>query len=116
MNQVLFCLFLLTAISCNSNNEAGGKEPSVGETAGKGNGELKDGVSDYTNNKNSFMLTCRIDAGNSLKSENEEQINNFCECAWEKTGGKYPGEVVANNSKLETDPLLKGCFETAKTK
>lgn len=53
------------------------------------------------------MLTCHVDASNSLGGENEAQVNQFCECAWEKTKGKYQGQVVANNSKLEKDPLLK---------
>ncbi|MDB5205582.1 MAG: hypothetical protein JWR72_657 [Flavisolibacter sp.] len=116
MKQLFFCLLLATFISCNSNDKTSDKESSTGETTGKRNSEFKDGISDYTNNKSSFMLTCHIDAANSLKSEKEEQIDNFCECAWEKTGGKYPGEVVANDSKLEIDPVLKGCFEAARTK
>jgi hypothetical protein len=33
-----------------------------------------------------------------------------------KNRRKYPGEVVANDSKLEIDPVLKGCFEAARTK
>lgn len=102
--------------SCNGNETAAEKGPNTNETTSQGNGEMKDGISDYTNNKKSFMLTCHIDAANSLKSQNDEQINSFCECAWEKTKGKYPGEVVANNSKLEKDPQLKECFEAAKTK
>lgn len=116
MKKLVFCLTLATFFSCNSNEKAAEKELPTGETTGRGNGEMKDGVSDYTNNKKSFMLTCHIDAANSLHSQNDEQINKFCECAWEKTKGRYPGETVADDSKLEKDPVLKDCFESAKTK
>jgi hypothetical protein len=116
MKRLLFCLALGTFFSCIGNEKAAEKESSSKETMNKGTGELKDGISDYTNNKESFMLTCHIDAANSLNAQKDEQINSFCECAWEKTKGKYPGEVVANDSKLEKDPQLKDCFENAKMK
>src|SRR5829696_1589318 len=116
MKRILFCLVLGSFFACNSNEKAMDKEQSSGETTNKGNGELKDGISDYTNNKESFMLTCHVDAANSLDGQKDEQITGFCECAWEKTKGKYPGEVVANDSKLAKDEQLKSCFEEAKTR
>lgn len=116
MKQLVFSLAAIMLFSCNSNETKSEKSSSTGETTIKGNGELKDGISDYTNNKNSFMLTCHVDAANSLNSQNDAQITNFCECAWEKTQGRYPGEVIANDSKLEKDAQLKGCYEAAKAK
>jgi hypothetical protein len=115
MKRLSFCLVLLTFFSCNSNEKQTTNEKTAQETKA-GNGEMKDGISDYTNNKESFMLTCHIDASNAIGGENDAQVTQFCECAWEKTKGKYPGEVIANDSKLEKDPILKECYEKAKTK
>ena len=113
MKQLLFCLALSVVFSCNSDKKQTNDETPAAETGNVGNGEMKDGISDYTNNKKSFLLTCHVDASNVFGGENEAQVNQFCECAWEKTKGKYPGSVVADKSKLETDPLLKDCYETA---
>ncbi len=116
MKQLLFCLALSAFFSCNSNEKQTNDETPSAETSGVGNGEMKDGISDYTNNKKSFILTCHVDASNSLGGENVAQVDQFCECAWEKTKGKYQGEVVATKSKLEKDPLLKDCYESARKK
>ena len=118
MKPVLFCFTLITALACNGPaKQVDVDTPTTQEkteTGTKGNGEMKDGISDYTNNKESFMLTCHIDASNALGGENTKQVDQFCACAWEKTKGMYPGSVVANDSKLEKDPTLKGCYEEAK--
>ncbi len=63
------------------------------------------------------MLTCHIDASNALgEKATDAQVDQFCECAWEKTKGKYQGAIIANSSKLEKDPVLKECYENAKRK
>ena len=118
MKQLLFCLILVTFFSCNNNEKQTTNETPTEETNAKGNGELKDGISDYTNNKKSFMLTCNIDGRLALGGDKatDAQVTQFCECAWEKTKGKYPAEVMANNSELEKHSLLKECFENAKKK
>ena len=116
MKQLIFCLALSAVFSCNSTEKQTNDDTTAAETSEVGNGEMKDGISDYTNNKKSFILTCHVDASNALGGENEAQVDQFCECAWEKTKGKYQGEVVANNSKLEKDPLLKDCYESARKK
>lgn len=120
MKQLLSCLVLVALFSCNSTSKESTSETPVttqsNDASGKGTGEMKDGISDYTNNKESFMLTCHVDASNALGGENTAQVDQFCECAWEKTKGKYPGAVVANDAKLEKDPVLKGCYENAKKK
>jgi len=116
--QFVCCLLAASLFSCtNSDNTAGREAPSQKEGAA-GNGEKKDGISDYSGNKKSFMLTCNIDGRLALGGDNatDEQVTQFCECAWEKTGGEYPGDVMANNSKLEKHPVLKQCFEDARTK
>ena len=122
MKQLLFCFVLITFFSCNSNdkkaNKEAGKETSTPANTAKGDGEMKDGIADYTNNKESFMLPCNIDGRLALGGEKatDAQVSQFCECAWEKTKGKYPAEVMANNSKLEKHPVLKECYENAKSK
>ena len=112
MKQLLFCLLITIAFSCNNNEKQTGKETSTTES----NYDPKTGISDYSNNKESFMLTCNVDASNSLGSENQERVKQFCECAWGKTKGIYNGGIVANDSKLEKDPTLKECYENAKKK
>ena len=121
MKQLLLCLALPFFFACNGNeksSDAGtpASQAPAAEPDNVGTGEMKDGISDYTNNKKSFMLTCRIDASNSLGGENQAEVEKFCECAWEKTKGKYEGEVVATQSKLEKDPTLKDCYESARKK
>ncbi len=112
MKQLLFCLLLLTVLSCNDNGEKTNTEKSVNEP----NTENKSDISGNTEDKEDFILTCRIDASNSLGGENVAQVNDFCECAWEKLQGKYSGETIASKSKLEKDPVLKECYENAKKK
>ncbi len=62
MKQLLFCLLLLTVLSCNDNGEKTNPEKSVNET----NTENKSDISGNTKDKEDFILTCRIDASNSL--------------------------------------------------
>lgn len=116
MKKLFYFLALSASLSCNSNKKQTKAEPSTSDESAMGHGEMKDGISDYTNNKKSFMLTCHIDASNSLGSENTAQVDQFCECAWDKTKGKYDGTVVANNTKLEKDATLKDCYENARKK
>ncbi len=118
MKPLLLCLLITIMFSCNNNekqtdNSTTVTAPSTESTSAY---DPKTGISDYTNNKESFMLTCNIDASNSLGSENQERVKQFCECAWEKTKGKYNGGIIANDSKLEKDPTLKECYENAKKK
>ena len=113
MKQLLFCLVLSAMFSCNSDKKQTNAETPAAETGKMGNGEMKDGISDYTNNKEGFILTCHVDASNVFGGEHVAQVDQFCECAWEKTKGKYPGSVVASKSKLANDPLLKDCYESA---
>lgn len=113
MKTILFCLLPATFFSCNNNEKQTDKERSEKVS----NYDPKTGISDYTNNKNSFMLPCHIDANTALGDKaTDAQVDQFCECAWEKTQGKYNGGIVADKSKLEKDPLLKECYENAKKK
>ncbi len=111
MKQLLLSLFVFIVFSCND----AGKKTDTG-TPVKENAETNDNVSGTTKDKEDFILTCHIDASNSLGGENVEQVNQFCECAWEKTKGKYIGEIIATRSKLEKDPELKECYEKAQRK
>lgn len=119
MKPLLFCLLLATSISCNNKGKQTDnteKQTDKETPTTESSYDPKTGISDYTNNKKSFMLTCIIDASNSIGNENQdnkEQVKEFCECAWEKTKGKYVGGVVANRSKLEKDATLKECYENA---
>ncbi|MGI8583643.1 MAG: hypothetical protein ACR2KX_15705 [Chitinophagaceae bacterium] len=112
MKQLLFCLLLLTVLSCNNNEEKMNSEKSVNET----NTENKSDISGSTKDKEDFISTCHIDASNSFGGEKVAQVNDFCECAWGKLQGKYPGEIIATRSKLEKDPVLQECYENAKKK
>lgn len=113
MKQLSFCLLLAICFSCNSNGKQTVSKPENETTTTESNYEPKTGISDYSDNKESFMLTCNVDASNSLGGENQERVKQFCECAWEKTKGKYKGGIVADKSKLEKDPVLKECYENA---
>ena len=112
MKQLLLCLMVFTFFSCNDNQEKTNTEKSVGET----NTETTEDVFGSTKDKEDFISTCRIDASNSLGGENVTQVNDFCECAWEKLKGNYPGETIATESKLKKDLVLKECYENAKKK
>ncbi len=76
---------------------------------------MKNGSSNYTNNKKSFTLTCHIDASNSLHGESDEQIINFANVYGIKPMANIP-EVIATDSKLKKDQLSKECYDGAKTK
>jgi hypothetical protein len=115
-SQLLFSLLSMVVFSCTDQSTGTGKEGSELEEVASETSASVNGVTDYTGNKKSFMLTCNIDGRLALGGDNatDAQVSQFCECAWEKTGGKYEDRVMANNSALENHPVLKGCFEKAK--
>jgi hypothetical protein len=72
--------------------------------------------------KSDFMSSCMIDASNPLRTPEEEdkdvpadleRVRKFCECAFEKTKGEYPGPIIANRSKLKKDAVLAPCWQAA---
>ncbi len=110
MKQLILLLTITFMFSCNDSDKKD-TETTTKETdsVGKNNtssGNIKD--------KEDFMLTCNVDASNALGGENQDKVKQFCECAWEKSKGEYRGEVIANNSKLEKDSVLKSCYDAAK--
>ncbi len=118
MKQLLLCLLVTIMFSCNNSEKQTDSATTVTPSPStESSYDPKTGISDYTNNKKSFMLTCHIDGSQALGEEaTDAEVDQFCECIWEKTKGKYNGGIVADNSKLEKDSLLKDCYENAKKK
>ena len=116
--QLLFPLLLTVILSCTESGSATTEQSPAQEVSSAENLGPSDGISDYTRNKKSFMLTCNIDGRLALGGDKatDEQVSQFCECVWEKTNGRYENRVMANNSALEKHPVLKECFENAKAK
>ena len=112
MKLFLFSLLLISFFACSNNSTAEGEATKTNEK----NAEAKDEAGGNIKTKEDFILTCHIDASNALGSEHQAQVDQFCECAYEKTGGHYVGEIIANDSKLEKDPTLKSCYEEARKK
>lgn len=112
MKQQILLLAIILMFSCNNNDKKNNVENStVKETnddskKNESAGNLKD--------KEDFLLTCVVDASNSLGGENREKVKKFCECAWEKSKGEYRGQVIATESKLKKDSILSQCYELSK--
>lgn len=111
MKKVTLLITIIIIFSCNNSDRKNNGEPLNKET----NSDIKkDETKGNVKNKEDFMLTCAVDASNSLGGENQEKVKQFCECAWEKSKGEYRGQVIATESKLKKDSILKDCYEQAK--
>ncbi|MDP4261867.1 MAG: hypothetical protein Q8941_04995 [Bacteroidota bacterium] len=103
-------LLLFMALACNETKKS------------DSDGTNKDAATEQAIGKSSFMSSCMIDASNPLRTPDEEnrdipanlnRVKQFCECAWEKTNGKYPGSIIADKSKLKRDVTLASCWQAA---
>ena len=111
MKTFLAIVLMAVCLSCNDAKDHG--------KADRGTSELPasaPGANASTKEKEDFLLTCHVDASNSLDGKSSETVTAFCECAWEKTKGEYHGEIIATESKLKKDPSLKDCYEEAMKK
>ncbi len=60
MKQLLACLFTFAFLSCNNNNSEKQPDKEKDSPSAESAYDPKTGISDYTNNKKSFMLTCHM--------------------------------------------------------